>query len=396
MSPPTLRRATADDLPALFEADGRGFGFHYTEQAREDATPTLDPSRFLVAVDGDTIVGVTGSYAFDVTPPGGKPVATEGVTWVSVAPTHRRRGVLRALFDEQHRGFVAAGTPLAVLTASEGGIYGRFGYGPATVDRTVEVNRAQAVLRAGVPDPGGVRYATPAEFADRAPDVHARWCAVTPGAVSRGPAWWRRHVLDREYVRGGASAMFHLVHPDGFASYRIQDDVCRVVDLVAVTGEAHVALWRVLLALDLVDVVRTRMALGADDPLPFLLTDPRAVRQTDDRHGMWARVLDVPAALSARRYATEVDAVLEVHDGVWGRGGRFHLVGGPDGADCTASVREPDAHVEVGALGAVYFGGHRLRTLVAAGRASVADPRTLRRLDLALTADADPRYGTSF
>jgi predicted acetyltransferase len=142
--------------------------------------------------------------------------------------------------------------------------------------------------------------------------------------------------------------------------------------------------------------VRTRMALGADDPLPFLLTDPRAVRQTDDRHGMWARVLDVPAALSARRYATEVDAVVEVHDGVWGRGGRFHLVGGPDGADCTASVREPDAHVEIGALGAVYFGGHRLRTLVAAGRASVADPRTLRRLDLALTADADPRYGTSF
>ncbi|MCX6471404.1 MAG: GNAT family N-acetyltransferase, partial [Corynebacteriales bacterium] len=174
LSPPTLRRATADDLPALFEADGRGFGFHYTEQAREDATPTLDPSRFLVAVDGDTIVGVTGSYAFDVTPPGGKPVATEGVTWVSVAPTHRRRGVLRALFDEQHRGFVAAGTPLAVLTASEGGIYGRFGYGVATASRDVEIDRARAVLRADVPDPAGVRFTDTEEVRERVPAIHRR------------------------------------------------------------------------------------------------------------------------------------------------------------------------------------------------------------------------------
>lgn len=396
MTSVTLRRATPEDLPALFEADGRGFGFQYTEQAREDALPTIDPERFLVAVDGAEIVGVTGSYAFDVTPPGGKPVATEGVTWVSVAATHRRRGILRALFDEQHRGFVAAGVPLAVLTASEGGIYGRFGYGPATVDRTVEVDRRHAVLRAGVPDPGGVRYAAPDEFAALAPDVHARWCAITPGAVSRGPAFWHRHLLDREYYRDGASGLFHLLHADGFVSYRISQDVCRVVDLVAVTRDAYVALWRVLLALDLVDTVRTRMALGADDPLPFLLTDPRTVRQTDDRHGMWARVLDVPAALSARRYAVEVDTVLEVRDDVWGRGGRFHLTGGPDGAACEPTVREADAQVDVAALGAVYFGGHRLHTLVAAGRAEVADPRLLRRLDLAFTADSDPRYGTSF
>ncbi len=396
MSSVTLRRATPDDLPALFEADGRGFGFHYTEQARADAVPTLDPARFLIAVDGAEIVGVTGSYGFDVTPPGGKPVATEGVTWVSVAATHRRRGILRALFDEQHRGFAAAGVPLAVLTASEGGIYGRFGYGPATTDRTVEVDRPRAVLRAGVPDPGGVRYAARDEFAALAPDVHARWCAVTPGAVSRSPEFWQRHLADREYVRDGASAMFHLVHPDGFVTYRISQDVCRVVDLVAVTGAAYVALWRVLLALDLVDTVRTRMALGADDPLPFLLTDPRTVRQTDDRHGMWARILDVPAALAARRYAVEVDAVLEVRDAVWGHGGRFHLTGGPDGAACTPTVRDPDAQVDVAALGSVYFGGHRLRTLAAAGRAEVPDPRRLRQLDLAFTADRDPRYGTSF
>jgi predicted acetyltransferase len=394
-APLSIRRARPEDLPALFEADGRGFGFHYTEQAVQDGIPTLDPERFLLAVDGAEIVGVTGSYGFDVTPPGGAPVATEGVTWVSVAATHRRRGILRALFTQQHRGFVAAGVPLAVLTASEGGIYGRFGYGPATVDRLVEVDRRHAVWRADAPDPGGARYVRTGEFAALAPALHARWCARTPGAVSRGAAWWHRHLLDRDHARGGGSAMFHLAHPDGFASYRVADDVCRVVDLFAVTREAHLALWRVLLALDLVETVRTR-ALAADDPLPFLLADPRAVRQTDDRHGMWARVLDVPAALAARRYAVEVDVVLEVHDPVWGRGGRFHLAGGPDGAECSATDRPPAVHVDAAALGSVYFGGHRLRTLAAAGRAGAADQDLLRRLDVALAGAADPWYGTSF
>lgn len=390
-----IRRAVPGDLPALFEADGRGFGFQYTEQAVEDGVPTIDPERFLLALDGEVIVGVTGSYGFDVTPPGGAPVETEGVTWVSVAATHRRRGILRALFTEQHRGFVAAGVPLAVLTASEGGIYGRFGYGPSTVDRLVEVDRRRAAWRADVPDPGGVRYVAADEVAALAPALHARWCARTPGAVSRRPAWWHRHLLDREYARGGGSAMFHLAHPDGFASYRVADEVCRVVDLFAVTREAHLALWRVLLALDLVATVRTR-ALAADDPLPFLLTDPRVVRQTDDRHGMWTRVLDVPAALAARRYAVEVDAVLEVHDPVRGRVGRFHLTGGPDGAACSPTDRVPDAHLGAEALGSVYFGGHRLRTLAAAGRAEARDDALLRRLDGALAGPADPWYGTDF
>lgn len=390
-----VRRAEPADLPAMLEVDGRGFGFQYTEVSRRETLPTIEVERFLVAVEDDEVVAITGSYGFDVTPPGGAPIATEGVTWVSVPATHRRRGILRALFDEQHRGFVAAGLPLAVLTASEGGIYGRFGYGPASVDRSVDVDRRHAGFRPGVPDPGGVRYAGTDAFATAAPGLHARWCALTPGAVSRDAAWWERSLLDSEYLRGGGSAMFRLLHADGFATYRIVDDVCRLVDLCAATPEAHVALWRVLLGIDLVDVVRTR-ALGADDPLPFLLTDPRHVRQTDDRHGLWARVLDPAAALAARRYAVEVDAVVEVHDDGWGQGGRFRLTGGPDGAECAPTDAEPDAHLDVAALGSVYFGGHRLRTVVGAGRGRVDDPRLLGRLDAALAADRAPMHGTPF
>jgi predicted N-acetyltransferase YhbS len=134
---PTLRRATADDLPAILIADGRAFGTEFTAADVEDFRPLYDPDRYLLACDPDdgTIIGVAGEYPFDVTLPGGATVSAPGVSWVSVAVTHRRRGILRLLMSEQHRGYVTAGAPLSLLTATEGGIYGRFGYGVATVRR---------------------------------------------------------------------------------------------------------------------------------------------------------------------------------------------------------------------------------------------------------------------
>lgn len=392
---PVLRRATAADLPAMAVADGRAFGFHYSDQDVEDLRGVIDPARFLLACEDDAIVGLAGSYGFDVTPPGGAPIPVEGVTWVGVAATHRRRGILRSMITELHRGYVEAGVALAVLTASEGTIYGRFGYGTTTVDRWVEIDRKRAVFRAGVPDPGGVRYVDTEEVRARVPDIHRRWCARHPGAVSRSMPWWESTLLDREHQRGGATARFHLLHPDGYAAYRMKGGTAQVVDFFAVTDEAHVALWRLLLSLDLVSTVTTR-AVPADDPLPWLLADARAVHTAGVSDGMWARVLDVPAVLAARRYAVDVDVVLDVHDPGLDRGGRFRLSGGPDAATCVPSTDPPDLHVDVRALGSLTFGGTRARTLARAGLIEVTDERLLRRFDAACTAEQEPRHGTGF
>jgi GNAT superfamily N-acetyltransferase len=126
-----LRRATEKDLPAVAEADGRGFGVHYSEAELDDLRSWLDMDTFLLAVDpvDDAVLGVTGSFDFAMTMPGGSSLPIAGVTWVSVALTHRRRGILRALLAEQHREFVERGLAVSALTASEGSIYGRFGYG---------------------------------------------------------------------------------------------------------------------------------------------------------------------------------------------------------------------------------------------------------------------------
>lgn len=399
-----IRRAVPDDLPAIARSDGRAFGMHYSEQDLADFRPLFDPERFLLACDQDDggIVGIAGSFPFDVTLPGAPPITTEGVSWVAVAPTHRRRGILRTLFTEQHRGFVADGIAISVLTASEGGIYGRFGYAPATASRWVEIERRRAEFRAGVPDPGGVRYVEAEEMRALAPGIHRRWCARTPAALSRSDRWWDNRLLDREHHRGGGTARFHLVHPDGYAAYRIDHSsgTCNVVEYAAATDEAHVALWRVLLGLDLVKTIGTS-SLPADDPLPFLLTDPRQVRTTAVADGMWARVLDVPAALAARRYAVEVDLVIDVTDPFLDRGGRFRLRGGPDGAECAATTAAPDLHADVAALGGLVFGGTRVHALARAGLvqltgATAADDALLRRFDAACTSDREPVHGTSF
>jgi predicted acetyltransferase len=395
-----LRRATAADLPAMAEADGRSFGMHYTDDDVDDLRRLLDLDRYLVAEDAGEIVGITGSYPFEVTFPGGGQLPAAGVSWVSVAVTHRRRGILRALLAEQHQGFLADGLAVSLLTASEGGIYGRFGYGIATERRAVEIDRHRAALRRDLPAPSGVRQVGTPELRRIAPEIHRRWVAQTPGALSRSDAWWDYLLADRERHRGGESALFHLAHPDGYVSYRLAESpgarTCRVVDGAYATDEAYTALWGTLLALDLVDTISCK-SMVAGEPVQHLLADPRQLRTVSVRDGMWARVLDVPAALSARRYAAEVDVVLDVHDPFLDRGGRFRLRGGPDGAECVpADTGAPVVGIRAASLGALLFGGADAGSLARAGLVTCDDPAVLRRVATAFRGERVPQHGTEF
>jgi predicted acetyltransferase len=243
-----------------------------------------------------------------------------------------------------------------------------------------------------------VRQVGTPEMRRIAPEIHRRWAALTPGALSRSDVWWDGLLADHERHRHGASALFHLAHPDGYISYRMdRGRTCRVVDTAAATDEAYVALWRTLLALDLVDTVAWRSMAATGEPLPFLLADPRPVKTVGLYDGMWARVLDVPAALSARRYGTELDVVLDVRDPFLDRGGRFRLRGGPDGAECVpAENGAPVVGIEMAALGSLLFGGRPAGSLARAGLLSADDPAVLRRLDTAFRAERTPQHGTEF
>lgn len=395
-----IRTATGEDFSEIAAVDGISFGTHYSDEELADALKIVEPTRFLVATDAQRIVGVTGDFPFHMTVPGGT-LPVPGVTWVSVDPTYRRRGILRALMNRQLRDFAERGVPASILTASEGSIYGRFGYGAAShVSKTV-IDRRRAELNVGG-DAGTVTRMSNAQARERLPDIHRRWQEITPGAVNRTEAWWDFLLLDREFQRGGMSALFHLVHADGYVSYRVKSDwgdgdpkhLCWIVDDVAITAEAHAALWEVLLGLDLFGSIET-YRLPADDPLHYSLSDARQVRTTAIADGLWLRAIDVPAMLSARRYAIEVEAVIEVHDELFGDG-CYLLQGGPDGASCQRCERTPDLSLGVSALGAAYLGGVRLSALARAGQVVATNAVQLIRLDRALLADRVPVHGTSF
>ncbi|GAB2932293.1 enhanced intracellular survival protein Eis [Rhodococcus aerolatus] len=392
-----VRTAGPSDWDAFVAQDERAFGVAYDESEVVLARAALAGGDALVAEADGRVVGAANHFRLGMTVPGGSCVDVPGVSWVSVAATHRRRGVLRELMAVQHRRFLDEGAVLAALTASEATIYGRFGYGAATRRTEWEVDRRHAVLRDDAPDPGGVRYADPEEARAHAPGSYARWAARTPGAITRPAAWWDFLLADRPSTRGGASGLFHLVHPDGWCSYRVRGSRVEVADLVAATDAAHAALWRVLLGLDLADVVAVQSS--RDDPVAAMLTDPRLARVVTSRDGLWLRVLDVPRALELRAWAAPVDLVLAVADPFLGRSATVRLVAGPDGARCEATTAEPDLACDVADLGALYLGAHRARVLHAAGRLRLRDGAgvaAVAALDLALTPEREPRHGTGF
>lgn len=394
-----MRYATPDDFPGIVELDGASFGIHYSAEDREDAKLDVDPSRFLIEEDGARIVGATADLPLAMTLPGGE-VQTAGITWVSVDVTHRRRGILRRLMERQLRDRAADGFAAGILSASEGAIYGRYGFGVADNHVETVVERRQARLLRHVDD-HGVRRLSTDEARDVLPGIHKRWRRQVPGAVNRTPDRWRLMLLDKPWQRNGASGLFHLVHADGFVSYRITADwnsglpqhKCTLVDYVPATAEAHAALWQVLLANDLVGRIESHW-VPEDDPLPLLLENPRHVRQISRADGQWVRPLDVVALLSNRTYAVEVDVVLEVVDPLLGDG-RYRLAGGPDGATCARTDATPAAVLPVATLGAVVVGGTRLATLARSGFATV-EPAVLSRVDRAFLADRAPHHGTFF
>ena len=179
---------------------------------------------------------------------------------------------------------------------------------------------------------------------------------------------------------------------DGYALYatkqewegRVSASTVIVRELVAKTAEAKSRLWRYLLDLDLMKTVNVYFA-GIDDPLLHLLAEPRAAKATL-KDNLWVRLVDVPAALAARAYSTDVDVVLEVDDTFcpW-NAGRYRLIGGLDGATCEPTTDAADLGVHVGDLGAAYLGGTTLVARAAAGHVTELRSGALGPASLAFT-----------
>jgi predicted acetyltransferase len=392
-----------DELAGWIAAFDLTFGITAPDGALERLRRVIEPDRLVAARRGGTVVGTAGAYSFELALPGAEPAPCAGVTLVSVRADHRRRGVLRRMMAELLDQAATRGEPFAALWASEHPIYGRFGFGPAVPNTRLEIDRGHARFR--VPAPVEAVELVDAEAAAaRFPGIYATARQHRPVLFGRSPSWWDRDLGDPVERRGGAGEKrYALLGDRGYAIHRLRpaweagvpSGTVEVQELVALDAEATAALWRFVVDTDL----SARTVAGrrpADDPLPAMLDDPARARPQADGP-LYLRLVDVPAALTARRYPVDGQVTLELHDafrpanqGRW----RLRIVDGL--ATCEPSAAAPELELDAEALASVALGGVRVSTLAAAGRLTVHDAVAVGRADRLLATEAAPWHGFMF
>ena len=354
---------------------------------------TLAPVDRYLAVTGtrdDDYVGTAGAIPTTLSLPLADPVPVAGVTAVTVRPDHRRRGILREMMQHLLEDAVAADEPLATLFASEGTIYGRFGFGPSAPAHGLRIRRDALATIDG--DTRLVELVDADTARERFPAVAAAHARLRGGSMQRTTAWWSLWLdHDRDADPDGEHGpRWHAWVPErGYVVFRAApgpwadrrpDGHCKVVELLATDDEAAAALWAFVASLDLVATVDAPYR-PVDDPVRFLVANEADV---DVRAGMplWLRLVDLPTALTARGYDTADQLVVEVTDEqLPANAGRWRLDAGPDGASCERTDAVPDVVLPTSTLATLYLGGYRATTLADAGRLPGTAPDVVRRLD---------------
>lgn len=397
---------------AWLQADTRGFHGERFDAAklaelremfgRRRTTGVWDAS----SVERSLPIATVNSWPVPLTVPGARDVAAWAISSVTVAPTHRRRGIARALLETELRTASDLGVPVAVLTVSESTIYERFGFAPAVVTADLAIDTHRATWTGPVVD-GRVHFVPLDELKPWAESFFERERLAVPGAIQPWEHMWNRIIptsgegAEKNKALRGVRYHDENGEPQGFAVYTVKDTSDRFSHhtlelgyLQAATDEAYAGLWRYLLEVDLVHEITAPLRPLAE-ALPWMVSDFRAVRTRAVTDHLWVRVLDVRAALEARSYAAPGRFALRVTDPLGYAEGLFLLEVAADGRGRVTSIETvPDdaasLSLQAAGLGALYFGGVGAATLVAAGRIGEHTPGAAVALDASLRPAVTP------
>jgi len=375
------------------QAIGQYFGMQLNDEAIERFLKVLPLDRMHAARENGTVVGGAGAFPWDMSIPGGS-LPTAGVTVVGVYPTHRRRGVLRAMMRAQLDDAHERGEPLAALWASEETIYGRFGYGIAGWVGQVTIPRVYSAFARPFERRGEIRLVDADEAFELFPPIWSAVRSQRTGMYLRPDDWWRDRVIrDPEERREGAGPKRYIVHEldgqaDAYAIYRHKPGfeggsstgVTLVVEAMGATPVGEENIWRYLLDIDWAATIEASL-LPPDHPLFLLLAAPRRAKYRMG-DGLWIRLVDAEAALAARSYREGEPVVIELRDAFcdWNEG-RWKIGGGAGRTDEPA-----DLVMDADALGSAYLGGLTFAQLHASSR--------LEELTDGAVALADALFGT--
>jgi len=403
-----VRPIAEADIPEWVRALNTGFlrAPSVSDAEVADRGSYLIRERTLGAFDGGRCVATFRSFPQQLTVVGGEFVAADAISNVTVTATHRRRGLLTRMMNQDLTAARDRGDVVATLIAAEYPIYGRFGFGSAApfAEWTVDVPRTGLDRRRPGPEAGRVDLVDPEDVRKFGPELHERYRRSQPGAINRDERWWQIWTGALRLDRHPWTEPFYAVYRaadgavEGLLTYTIDDhwgdakqplNTATVTDLITVGPAAERALWHYLCSVDWVTTVKSG-GRPTDDLLPDLLPDPRAARITTIADFLWVRILDVVRALEARTYDTTGALVLEVtdHDGL--SAGRYLLETAPDGTSCERTTRPAELTLDVGTLSSLWLGGASALRWAALGRVEENVPGAAARAESLLRTPRVP------
>ena len=402
-----LRLALVDtsDAPAYEEwvqVSNRGFhGGQLNDEQSVGMRDGMADRRTTGVFDGDAVVGTVNAFPSPVTVPGNRELPAWAISMVTVAQTHRRRGIARELLESELRTAVALGIPMAMLTVSESTIYSRFGFAPATMAANLTINTRRA--RYIGPTPGGsVRFVEIDQLRPLVDELYARWRVLSPGEIEVWPRRWDRIIGLTDEAKKDVTKLPRAVRYDdangvlqGFAVYSVKENEedfpasgAELLYMMAPSVDAYAALWRFLLELDLVATITAHLR-PVDEAVRWQVNDFRAVKVETYDH-LWLRILDVPTVLQAREYYASANLVIEVTDELGHAGGTFAFASN-EGTTVVEPVETPAAlTMSINELSALYLGGISAVTLQQAGRIHEHVPGSVQQLDAAFHSPVTP------
>ena len=387
-----LRTSTWNDFPSVKVINARGENGYRSQVDFDAHRLVFTPDRSIMAFDGKNMVGNALSYEMDMYIPGGiSKIAA--VASVSVQATHRRKGINRSIMKYQLEDIHSRQEPLAVLQASESIIYGRYGYGMASFESNLEIEKTRSAYAIDHASEGQPYFIEESEAREIFPQIYSKAIENRVGMVRRRENWWEFRFREPGLKGGDPKSWFVKYQKngetDGYLRYTINEAELNIIELIASSHEAYSSLWRLCLDMDLVDTIKAEHR-PADEELKWMLADPRRlVEHSSDRY--WVRLVDVKKALSQRSYSVDGSLTLEVKDSFlpWNQE-VVELRSGSGESSCATSNKNPDIVLSAGDLGAVYLGGINFSTLLASGRIEEITKGSVSKANLMFSTKRKP------
>jgi predicted acetyltransferase len=342
-----------------------------------------EKERFFCAMEDDRFVATSGSFSVHLSVPGGD-MAAGAITWVTVLPSHRRRGIMREMMRRMIDDGRRHGDPIAILWAAEGAIYQRFGFGLGSYSVCLESEIKAFAFAQDHPIEGSFRLLPVGEGREIVDPVYQAARAQRSGFLSRPPEWWTGILPDVEKDKKGGEVKRLVVYEvdgraEAYAVYKTKGEYnhrgsfsqLNVEEAIGSTSRGTREIWRYLHSVDLMRTLKA-WRLPPDHPLLASLAEPRRLGATIG-DGLWLRILDVAPALEGRTYGLDGRAdgrlVIELQDGFcpW-NAGRWSLDVAAGRARATRTEADADLDMDANALASLFLGGFTATALAAAGR----------------------------